>query len=101
MQKFRLNLEDLEVESFGTVSNALPRSGTVFGHDTAAYEQCTGNYYSCDATCGGAQTKDDENTCNMVCYGGGGTGGDSMHTACLNCYTQAYTCETCQTRCPC
>jgi hypothetical protein len=37
----------------------------------------------------------------MVCYGGGGTGGDSMHTACLNCYTQAYTCETCQTRCPC
>jgi hypothetical protein len=97
MQKYRLDLDDLDVESFDTKSDALPLRGTVFGRETD-YGACTGNYYTCDANCGGVQTHDNENTCNLLCQGGGG-GGNSMLTACLNCYTEAYTCDTCNDSC--
>jgi hypothetical protein len=105
MQKYRLDLDNIKVESFDTRSDALPLRGTVFGNETENYGACTGNYYSCDAhscdvpQCGGVQTRDDENTCNLMCHGGGGGGGDSMHTACLNCYTGANTCDTCNNSC--
>jgi len=101
MKKLSLNLDQLEVDSFNTAPDPATRSGTVFGRETENYGACTGNYYTCDAQCNTVQTADVEVTCDMYCYGGGtGGGGDSMHTACLACFSQAQGCtqfEGCHT----
>lgn len=86
MQKFRLQLDNLQIESFSTTSMARKRLGTV-----QAQSDPTFNYYSCDAQCPGDSTYDVNVTCDLQC-GGGGTGGNSMHTACLDCFTNANTC---------
>lgn len=96
MRKYRLELNDLEIESFGTTPEVQPRVGTVYGHATeftnctCDYNACTGAYYTCDAHCGTANSADVNNTCDLAC--GGGTGGNSDQTACLNCFTNADTC---------
>ncbi len=98
MRKIRLDPDNLEVESFRTVAD-MPAAGgtvhareTVFTYCTCDYDACTGAYYTCDAHCGHAQSADVQNTCDLQCTGGGGTGGNSMHTACLDCYSQAQGC---------
>lgn len=97
MKKYQLDLNDLEVVSFDTVQDVPSRIGTVFGHATeftncsCDYGQCTGNYYTCDAQCTGDQTRDDNNTCNLQCGGGGG-GETGMNTAAIACYTNLNTC---------
>ena len=104
MKKCRLNLDELDVESFAT-SASMPQAGTVrayeteytCNYDTCDYGTCTANYYTCDAQCGTVNTADVDNTCNIECYGGGGGGFTvTMHTACLDCYTNANTCTMVQ-----
>lgn len=91
MRKLRLDPENLDVQSFNTAQASQRNVGTVFARQT--------EYYSCDAQCTTLQTLDVEITCNLQCTGGT-TGGNSMHTACLDCYSQAQGCtqfEGCHT----
>ncbi len=53
MNKLKLRLEDLRIDSFGTAS-AEREKGTVRGHDSTGEPSCDGN--SCDPTCGGFVT---------------------------------------------
>lgn len=61
--KSKLNLSDLTVDSFETISQRQGLQGTVRAHDQ---ETWTGPCNTCDATCNGAAT------CN-TCPGGGQT----------------------------
>ena len=92
MKKHRLDLDALGVESFAT-SGSAQRAGTVVAFESGN----TANYYTCDAQCGTVNTADVDNTCDIQCYEGGGGGFTAtMHTACLDCYTNANTCTMLQ-----
>jgi hypothetical protein len=65
MNKLKLNLDQLAVESFDT-SRPAKAKGTVFGEQCTCWTQCTcpgcptcENYATCDATC--------PNTCAYTC----------------------------------
>lgn len=61
MKKIKLNLDDLQVESFDTTPEARPEDrGTVFGFTTGSQVIC-----DCDTT---------PNTCDLNSCDGGGTG---------------------------
>jgi hypothetical protein len=76
MNKLKLNLDELSVESFDT-TRAEKEKGTVFGEQCTCYTQCTcpgcptcANYNTCNATCGATCA----NTCDdATCVGCGGT----------------------------
>ena len=60
MNKLKLQLEDLRVDSFDTTT-AEKAKGTVFGEQCTCYTQCTcPGCPTCDATC---------NTCDQSCNG--------------------------------
>jgi hypothetical protein len=61
MNKLRLQLEDLRIDSFQTTPAEKPK-GTVFGEQCTCYTQCTcPGCPTCDASCNG--------TCNASCNG--------------------------------
>jgi len=71
MEKVRLTVDDLQVQSFATSSQPSPRRGTVHGHDAptdqlecptanVAWDTCWG---SC--ACGGGGNTDD---CTVICW---------------------------------
>ena len=67
MNKLKLRLDDLQVDTFQTTS--VPKQkGTVFGEQCTCYTQCTcpgcptcAGYGTCDASCNG--------TCDASCNG--------------------------------
>lgn len=77
MERIRLNIDDLRVESFDTTSEPPPKGrGTVFGQATEVDQtQC------CSNVCGTAETH---------CWGNC----ETEH----ECLTQGYTCEGCGTQ---
>jgi hypothetical protein len=91
MQKLKLRLDDLQVDTFQTTSSQKQK-GTVFGEQCTCYTQCTcpgcpSCYASCngtcDATCNGTCDASCNGTCDASCNG---TCGDTCN----------YTCESCQ-----
>jgi hypothetical protein len=65
MNKLKLRLEDLRVDTFSTTT-VQKEKGTVFGEQCTCYTQCTCPgcptcYASCNGTCGA--------TCAASCYG--------------------------------
>ena len=78
MNKLKLDLDDLAVESFATTPEPHREGGTVFGQQCTCYTQCTcPGCPTCDASCNG--------TCDASCNG---TCGDT----CNACATMDYTC---------
>ena len=76
MNKLKLQLEDLQVDTFQTTSAEKPK-GTVFGEQCTCYTQCTcpgcPTCYascngSCDASCNGTCNCSGD-TCDASCYG--------------------------------
>jgi hypothetical protein len=98
MDKLRLHLDDLAVDSFDTTCQAKEK-GTVFGEQCTCYTVCTcPGCPTCAATC--AQTCDDATcpqcptcaaSCNGTCAGAtcegtcGGTCDASCYGSCWNC----------------
>jgi hypothetical protein len=65
MNKLKLQLDDLSVESFDTVA-ARTGKGTIFGEQCTCYTQCTcPGCPTCDASCNGTCAA----TCNGSCDG--------------------------------
>jgi hypothetical protein len=85
MQKLRLHLEDLQIDSFQTTAAQKPK-GTVFGEQCTCYTQCTcPGCPTCDASCNG--------TCNATCAGScNGTCGPTCNWSCGNCTLEGPTC---------
>ncbi|HEX6371938.1 MAG TPA: hypothetical protein VF006_23645 [Longimicrobium sp.] len=99
MNKLKLSLESLAVESFDTTKPETNK-GTVFGEQCTCYTQCTcpgcptcANYNTCDATCPATCV----NTCDDPSCAGS-CGGESCYETCGE-YTCAFTCyDTCRIR---
>ncbi|HEX6042547.1 hypothetical protein [Longimicrobium sp.] len=89
MQKLKLNLEDLSVDSFDTTRSERPK-GTVFGEQCTCYTQCTcPGCPTCDASCNGTCYASCNGTCDVSCNGTcAGTCGDSCYDTC-----GGYTCD--------
>ena len=86
MNKLKLTLEDLQIESFSTTP-VKREKGTVYGEQCTCVTACTcPGCPTCDASCNGTCGA----TCNASCYG---TCGDTC-----NC-TYDYTCESCVPGC--
>jgi hypothetical protein len=97
MNKLKLSLEDLSVESFDTTPAALVKEGgTVFGQQCTCYTQCTcPGCPTCDASCNGTCGGTCEASCNgtcgptcdVSCYGtcGVGTCGPTWDASCDTC----------------
>ncbi len=79
MNKLKLNLEGLSVESFATTPEARGEGGTVFGQQCTCYTQCTcPGCPTCDASCNG--------TCDASCNGTcGGTCDPTWDASCDTC----------------
>jgi hypothetical protein len=89
MKKFKLELDDLRIDSFSTTP-ARQEKGTVFGEQCTCYTNCTcPGCPTCDASCNG--------TCNASCNGCGGTDyyscGGTCDGSCGGGYSCDYTCE--------
>jgi hypothetical protein len=66
MKKFRLELDDLRIDSFSTTPAQAPK-GTVFGEQCTCYTNCTcPGCPTCDASCNGTC----DASCNGTCYTG-------------------------------
>jgi hypothetical protein len=95
MNKLKLDLDQLTVESFNTDASGIARRGTVRAHS----DLCAATFLP-QITCG-----DTCDTCNNTCYntcaascGGGCTGGNTCFGTCgASCFDP--TCNTCFTRC--
>jgi len=81
MRKLRLDLDDLQVESFATTPEPRRDGGTVFGQNhCTCYTQCTcPGCPTCDASCNGTCG----GTCDASCNGN--CGGTCGHTCAGNC----------------
>lgn len=68
MEKMRLTLDDLSIQSFTTTSEGSRRSGTVHGHDVPTDQvECPTMdeaWQTCKFGCGPANTGD----CSDICY---------------------------------
>jgi hypothetical protein len=70
MNKLRLDLEDLSVESFSTTPEAGKEEGTVFGQQCTCYTNCTcPGCPTCDASCNGTCGGTCGGTCDASCNG--------------------------------
>ena len=92
MRKLKLQLEDLQIDSF-TTEPVRREKGTVFGEQCTCYTACTcPGCPTCDVSCNG--------TCDASCNGTCGTGDASCGGTCD--YTCDYTCgggATCDVTC--
>ncbi|HEX6910300.1 MAG TPA: hypothetical protein VF142_07890 [Longimicrobium sp.] len=69
MNKLRLQLEDLHIDSFTTTPAGKPK-GTVFGEQCTCYTQCTcPGCPTCDASCNGTCDASCNGTCDASCNG--------------------------------
>jgi hypothetical protein len=69
MNKLKLHLEDLAVESFDTTRPEKAK-GTVFGEQCTCYTNCTcPGCPTCDASCNGTCDASCNGTCNASCNG--------------------------------
>jgi hypothetical protein len=69
MQKLKLQLEDLSVESFDTTAPAKAK-GTVFGEQCTCYTNCTcPGCPTCEASCNGTCDASCNGTCDASCNG--------------------------------
>jgi len=105
VNKLKLHLEDLHVDTFQTTSAEKPK-GTVFGEQCTCYTQCTcpgcPTCYascngscdascngtcaaSCDATCGGSCDWTCNDTCNYSCGGYSCVTSPGPMQACVDC----------------
>ena len=73
MNKLKLRLDDLQVDTFSTTMPQKPK-GTVFGEQCTCYTQCTcpgcptcAGYGSCDASCNGTCDASCNGTCETNC----------------------------------
>ena len=96
----KLNLHDLEVESFATADRG-PRAGTVMGHEQESLHSCP--QVGCDTldatcTCGTGDTWTQVHTCEPTCADGchlslGGDPADfSCNPDCFSYYTNCHRC---------
>lgn len=70
MKKFRLELDDLRIDSFSTTPAQTPK-GTVFGEQCTCYTNCTcPGCPTCDASCNGTCDASCNGTCDTACCGG-------------------------------
>jgi len=92
MNKLKLHLEDLQVDTFQTTSAEKPK-GTVFGEQCTCYTQCTcpgcPTCYascngSCDASCNGTCAASCDASCNGTCDCGTGGGFSQCDHTCYN-----------------
>ncbi len=88
MNKLKLHLEDLQIDSFQTTPAEKPK-GTVFGEQCTCYTQCTcPGCPTCDASCNGSCDASCNGTCGASCGATcGGTcdwtcGGDTCDYTC-------------------
>jgi hypothetical protein len=96
MNKLKLQLEDLLVDSFQTTPAERPK-GTVFGEQCTCYTQCTcPGCPTCDGTCPNtcANTCDDPScagTCGATCdWSCGGAGTCAVSCNVSECNTQCW-----------
>jgi hypothetical protein len=90
MQKLKLRLDDLQVDTFQTTAPRREK-GTVFGEQCTCYTQCTcPGCPTCDASCNGTCNASCNGTCDDTC---GATGNDTCYDTC------AASCGTCQFSC--
>ena len=87
--KLKLNLDQLEVDSFDTISRGAAGRGTVRGEQCTCYTNCTCPgcptcYASCNGTC--------DATCPATCAY---TCDDNTCAGTCDCGTYDYTCEGC------
>ena len=73
MNKFKLKLDDLQVDTFQTTT-APREKGTVFGEQCTCYTNCTCPgcptcYESCNGTCDASCNGSCAVTCDASCYG--------------------------------
>jgi hypothetical protein len=94
MNKLKLQLEDLMVDSFDTTAPQKAK-GTVFGEQCTCYTQCTcPGCPTCYASCNGSCDASCNGTCGDTCdYTCGATCNDTCHDTC------AGSCGTCQFSC--
>jgi hypothetical protein len=85
MNKLRLDLDDLSVESFATTPEPSREAGTVFGQQCTCYTLCTcPGCPTCDASCNG--------TCGGTCAAS--CNGTCVNTCAASCYgTCDWSCE--------
>jgi hypothetical protein len=82
MKKFRLELDDLRIDSFSTTPAQTPK-GTVFGEQCTCYTNCTcPGCPTCDASCNGTCDASCNGTCDCpgTGYTCGGWSCDGAHT---------------------
>lgn len=86
MNKLKLDLDQLTVESFDTNASGITRRGTVRGHSDSCF--LTDCQFTCADTC---------NTCGASCGGGCGSGYSCGGTCGGTCVDPS--CNTCFTNC--
>jgi hypothetical protein len=84
MNKLRLELDDLRVDTFSTTSHGHGAGGTVRGHGDSDFEVCEPESMNCTNAC---------NTVPPQCQASGGgtcdyTCGYSCQATCATCYLQ-------------
>ena len=97
MKKFKLELDDLRIDSFSTTPAQTPK-GTVFGEQCTCYTNCTcPGCPTCDASCNGTCNASCNGTCATTCGCGGDTVdyscGGTCDGSCGGGYSCDYTCE--------
>jgi hypothetical protein len=99
MKKFRLELDDLRIDSFSTTP-AQATKGTVFGEQCTCYTNCTcPGCPTCAASCNGTCDASCNGTCDASC--GGGCGGETDFSCDFTCGVGTYggpregVCELC------
>lgn len=92
-RQLKLNLDRLEVESFGTTSEPAKRSGTVFGMITGP---CDDTSDTCQLNC---VPPPSEQTCATACYSGCETCASCQDTCWMTC--SVYECGTCDFKTQC
>jgi len=89
-RKLRLDLQDLEVESFDPTVRAATQRGTVVGHNHTQQTNCYTYYDGCDYTPGGTCYQSCLDTCYGTCPGASGCPAyeETQEPTCLNatCY---------------
>ena len=82
MNKLKLHLEDLQIDSFQTTPAEKPK-GTVFGEQCTCYTQCTcPGCPTCDASCNGTCNASCNGTCDASCNGTCDLGCDASGPSC-------------------
>ena len=100
MNKLRLTLEDLQIDSFSTTP-VKKEKGTVYGEQCTCPTACTcPGCPTCDASCNGTCAASCNGTCDASCNGDCGTwdyscDGNTCYAGCPTFVTQASPMDFC------